>query len=264
LYGDPIRDPFNFRGNPSGITTLTAHQRILQLAKQHRGEVWFDVHVGTDGPRFDSTLSGAFSFIDALEKIAGGAKFKVVIFELNAGNHCMRRALANALTIQAVERDGRIPIVTSANGLQPDGQNDNAWNQGLLFLNPSQVWLQPPGYVTQMFSRNYLPKLVPCQVSGADDRLDVNAKRSDDGRTLVIQAVNPSDQAVPAEIHLVGFVPGKKAAQVTELSGPLTAKNKAAQPKAVVPQDRQWQHRLRDGRAAYAFPPHSITIIKWE
>jgi hypothetical protein len=263
-YGQAIRDPFNFRGNPSGITTLATHQRILQLAKQHAREVWFDVHVNTDGPRFDSTLPGAFSFIDALEKIARGAKFKVVIFELNAGNHRMRRALANALTIQAVERDGRIPIVTSANGLQPDGQNDNAWNQGLLFLNPSQVWLQSPGYVTQMFSRNYLPKSVPCHVSGADDRLDVNAKRSEDGRTLIVQAVNPSDQAVPAEIHLVGFVPGKKAAQVTELSGPLTAKNTAARPRAVVPQDRQWQHGLKDGRATCSFAPRSITIIKWE
>ena len=52
-----------------------------------------------------------------------------------------------------IERDGRLPIATSANCLQPDRQNDNGWNQGLLFLNPSQVWLQPPGYVTQMLSR---------------------------------------------------------------------------------------------------------------
>ena len=49
-------------------------------------------------------------------------------------------------------RDGRVPICTSANGLQPDGQNDNGWDQGLLFLNTSQVWLQPPGYAAQMFS----------------------------------------------------------------------------------------------------------------
>ena len=32
-------------------------------------------------------------------------------------------------------------------------QNDNGWNQGLLFLSPSQVWAQPPYYVTQMDSR---------------------------------------------------------------------------------------------------------------
>jgi hypothetical protein len=264
LYEQPIRDPFHFRGNPSGITTLAAHRQILQLAKQHGREVWFDVHVNTEGPRPDGTVSGSFSFIDALERTAGDARFKVVIFELNAGNHGMRRALANALAIQAVERDGRIPIVTSANGLQPDGQNDNGWNQGLLFLNPWEVWLQPPGYVTQMLSRTYLPRLVPCDVKGAEDRLDVSAKRSADGRTLVVQAVNPSDQAVPAVIRLVGLVPEKPAAQVTELVGPLTARNTAARPRAIVPQERSWQHGLKDGRASYTFPARSFTIIRWE
>ena len=47
--------------------------------------------------------------IAKIEKwIADGAKFKVAVFELNANSHGMRRALANALAIQAIERDGRI------------------------------------------------------------------------------------------------------------------------------------------------------------
>jgi hypothetical protein len=264
LYSQPIRDPFQFRGSPSGITSLAGHQRILQVAKQHNREVWFDVHVGTEGPRPDSTLAGMFSFRDALAKIADGAKHQVVVFELNANNHSQRRALANALAIQAIERDGHIPIVTSANCLQPDGQNDNGWNQGLLFLNPSETWLQPPGYVTQLFSRNYLPQLVECQVTGGKDTLDVNATLSKDGRTLVLKAVNPTDRAVSAEIHLAGYVPEKKTARVAELSGPLDARNTAAHPRAIVPQERDWQHGVEDGKASYSFPPRSITIIKWE
>src|SRR5205807_8852028 len=103
-------DPFHFGGTSSGITTLAVHQQILQLAKQHDREVWFDVHVWTDGPRPDATLAGAFSLADALEKLADGAKFKVAVFELNANNHSMKRALANALAIQAIERDGRIAV----------------------------------------------------------------------------------------------------------------------------------------------------------
>ena len=194
-YGEPIRDPFNFRGAASGIHTLAAQRKILRLAKQHNREVWFDVHVGTEGPRPAADLAGMFSFIDALERIADGARFKVAVFEFNAGNHAQRRALANALAINAVERDGRLVIAASANCLQPDGQNDNGWDQGLLFLNPSQVWLQPPGYVTQMLSHNYLPQLVKCQTTGANGKLDANATRSDDGKTLVLQVVNSSDQA---------------------------------------------------------------------
>jgi hypothetical protein len=51
---------------------------------------------------------------------------------------------------------------------------------------------------------------------------------------------------------------------VIELSGPLAATNTASQPKAVVPQERGWSHKLRDGKAAYSFPPRSITVIRWE
>jgi hypothetical protein len=260
-YREPIRDPFHCR-NFSGITSLAAHQKILRLARQHGREVWFDVHVGTDGPRPD--FGGTSSYIDALEKLAEGAKHRVVIFEFNAGNHSLRRALANAAAINRVERDGRIPIATSANCLQPDKQNDNGWNQGLLFLDPSQAWLQPPGYVTQMYSCNYLPQLVQCQVTGAKETVDVSAKRSDDGRTLVLQVVNPTGQAIPTPIHLAGFVPQEAVAQVTELSGALDARNTAAHPRAIVPQSRPWKHALQDGATSYTFPPYSVTVLRWE
>jgi alpha-L-arabinofuranosidase len=264
-YDRPVQDPFHFSGAASGITSLAGQQRILQVAKQHHREVWFDVHVGTEYPvKVNSSLDGMFSFTDALAKIARGAKHKVVVFEFNAGNHAQKRALANALAINAIERDGRVPIVTSANCLQPDGQNDNAWDQGLLFLDPSQVWLQPPGYVTQMLSRNYLPQLVRCHWTGAEGALDVNGKRSDDGRTLVIAVVNSSGNAVPAQIRMEGFVPGKPVAQVWELSGPLESVNTADKPRAVTPRPRQWKHGIKEGRTAYAFPPHSFTVVRFE
>jgi hypothetical protein len=263
-YSEPIRDPFKLRGSAAGITSLAVHQQILKLAKEHGREVWFDVHIGTEGPRPDNTLAGTFSYIDALEKVADGARFKVAVFELNAGNHSMRRALANAMAIQAIERDGRIAVVCSANALQPDGQNDNGWNQGLLFLNPGKVWLQPPGYVTQLFSRHYQPEVVQCQVTGIKDTLDASAKRSQDGNKLVLQAVNPTDRAISADIRLVGYIPASDKAQVTELSGPLTARNTATQTNSIVPIDREWQHGLRNGQASYTFPPYSITFIRWQ
>ena len=92
----PIRDPDHVTGAASGITSLAGQRKILALAKQHDREVWFDLHVGTDGPRPDSTLDGMLSFATALDKLADGARHKVVVFEFNAGNHAQRRALANA------------------------------------------------------------------------------------------------------------------------------------------------------------------------
>jgi hypothetical protein len=264
-YGKRIGDPFHFDGAASGITTLAAHQRILRFAKRHGGEVWFDVHVGTEYPvRFNDTLEGMFSLADALAKIAEGARHKVVVFEFNAGNHAQKRALANAQAINAVQRDGRIPIATSANCLQPDGQNDNDWDQGLLFLNPSQVWLQPPGYVTRIFSRNYQPRLVPCTATGGEGSIDAAAARSEDGKTLVLRVVNFGEKPLAAEIHLAGFAAQTPSAEVTVLCGPWDAVNTARHPRAIVPQQSRWEHRISGGRTTCTFAPRSVTVMRIE
>jgi hypothetical protein len=264
-YDKPIQDPFHFSGAASGITTLAAQQRLLQFAKANDGEIWFDLHVWTDHPvPTNDSLGGMFSFADALDKLADGARHKVVVFELNAGNHAQKRALANAQAILAIERDGRIPIVCSANGLQPDGQNDNDWNQGLLFLNPSQVWLQPPGYLTQMLARNYQPQLIQCDVAGGEGGLDAIATRSADAKTLVLQVLNTMNKEVPAQINLKGFLPANPEAQAVEVSGDLEAVNTAAEQDKIVPKQSLWPHGLKDGQATRVFPANSITVLRFE
>lgn len=260
-YGKAIKDPFHFSGAASGITTMAAHQQILQLAKQHGQEVWFDVHIGTDGPRPD--FGGFFSYADALDQIAAGAKHHLLTFEFNANRHTHRRALGNAAAIVQIERDGRIPIATSANCLQPDGQNENDWNQGLLFLNPARVWLQPPGYVTQMFSRHYQPLLVQSEALNDSGRLAVSAQRSADGRTLVLQVVNFSEQPTTATLELAGFTPRRAQATVQTLAGALEARNTAYNPKLLTPTVRDWPHGLKDGRTTYTFAPNSVTVMQF-
>jgi hypothetical protein len=188
----------------------------------------------------------------------------VVVFELNANNHSQRRALANAIAINTAERDGRLPIVLSANGLQPDGQNDNGWDQGLLFRNPSAVWLQPPGYVTRMISRNYQPLAVRCEVTSPDQCLDASAKRSDDGHTLVLQLVNVREQALPVKLRLEGFAPNRSFARVEELSAALDERNTAAAPQRCHPAIKYWKHRLTNGEAVYNCPASSFSVIRFE
>ncbi len=260
-YHRKIEDPFNFSGADGRITSLAAQQKILRLAKEHDREVWFDVHVGTDGPTPDSTLAGTFSFIDALDKIADGAKHKVVVFELNANNHSQRRALANALALNAIARDGRLPLTSSANCLQADGQNDNGWDQGLLFLNPSQLWLQPPGYVTRMISRNYEPLAVQADVqNSAGSNLDVSASKSEDGKTLVLTVVNAGTETA-ASLNLAGFTPHRTAAKVQILAAPLDARNAAVAPDSVKPSLTEWPYSAAN--TLWKFPSHSVTVIRF-
>jgi DUF1680 family protein len=263
-YNRPIADPMRFNGADSRITSLAAHEKILRLARENNREVWFDVHVWTDGPAPSSSLTSLPTFIDALDKIAAGAKHRVVVFELNANNPAQGRALANAWAVGVIQRDGRVPIVCSANCLQPDAQNDNGWDQGLLFLNPSKTWLQPPGYVLQMISHTMQDRQIPTGVSGAEGKLDVTATRSDDGKTIVLRIVNLDAQPRQAQIRLDGFTPTKPSAAVEELTAPLDARNTAAEPRRIKPTQRDWRHDMSDGIAAYTFPPHSFTIIRFE
>jgi hypothetical protein len=260
-YHQVITNAFSFSGADSGITTLAAQQQILQLAQQYNREVWFDLHVWTDGPRPDGSLAGMFSYDDALGQVASGAKYKVVVFELNANNHSQRRALANALAINAIERDGRLPITTSANCLQPDGQNDNGWDQGLLFLNQSNVWLQPPGYVTRMYSENYQPVEVWSSVADPNSNLDVSAECSPDNSKLVLKVVNLGGFPETATIILSGFTPTNPIAAVQVLAAPQSAVNTAQATLVVTPANTNWQHNYNSNSASYTFTSNSITTI---
>jgi hypothetical protein len=190
--------------------------------------------------------------------------YRICVLEENAGNHSMKRALGHARALNLFQRSKLgIPILCAANGLQPDGQNDNGWNQGMLFLNPSQVWLQPPGYVTQMVSRNYQPLCVSARVDGPESPLDVTATRSEDGATLVLQVLNASGDPVPARIVIAGFTPAGPTAEAVQLVGRPDDTNTAAEPSRIVPETKPDALRLRDGNADYTFPGGSFTILRF-
>lgn len=263
LYTKKITDPYKIEGAAGGITTLAVQEKIMALAKEFDAEVWFDIHLVTEGIQRDPTVEVFPSFVDAIDKLSHGAKHKVVVFELNSNNHSLARALSNAVAIHAIERDGRIPICTVANCLQPDGQNDNGWNQGLLFLNPEKVWLQPPGYLNQMMAANRLPRIAHCEVSGGQGT-DVLAKRSEDGKVLSLQVVNTSDQPQKARLEVIGFTPQKKEASIRVLSGELSAANTASKTDAIAPRSELWKHGGKLESAEWLIPARSFSVIRLE
>jgi alpha-L-arabinofuranosidase len=267
-YNDHISDPFSFRGAPR-IKSLAAHQKILELARTHGREVWFDVHVWNHEPRDPARLKGGIlglgDFGVALKKLCPGADFKVCVFEENATNHKLRRGLAHAHALNALERRGDlVPIVCAANCLQPDRQNDNGWDQGLVFLNPSRVWAQPSYYVTQMISQNYLPKCVRAEAKSAGDSLDVTAKVANDGKVLQLQVVNLDSRPRKTQVDLGGFAATKPNLRVIELAGRLEDENTAENPRHIVPRERTLPLAPRDGRLEYSFPAYSFAILRLE
>ena len=121
--------------------------------------------------------------------------------------------MANALAVNVIQRDGRLPHhLLGELPPSPTARMTMAWNQGLLFLNPSKVWLQPPGYVTKMYSVSYQPVEVRSIVSDSNS-LDVSSQFSQNGKTLVLKVVNLGEKVIaPASIRLHGYSPAHAAA----------------------------------------------------
>jgi len=256
-YTKPIVDPFHFDGADSGITSLAVHKEILDLARQFDSEVWFDVHVWTGANPEVGGIQPWQTYVDAIDKLAGNARHHVVIFELNANSHDQFRALANAQTILAVERDGRLPFLSSANCLQIDHQNDNDWDQGLLFLNSTRTWLQPPGHVWQMVSQNYQPHLLRCTVNGQAESLEAVATASEDRKSIVLQIVNISHSPITAQIRFDGMALGNGIAQT--LAADDAAVNTADTPDTIIPTTLP-----ASSDNTFAFPPRSFSIVRWQ
>ena len=80
----------------------------------------------------------------------------------------------------------------------------------------------------------------------------------------MIQIVNTSDQPVRTSLALAGFAPKKPVAEVEELAAPLQAANTAAVPDRVKPRRFDWRHAFQAGSASYSFPPHSVTVIRFQ
>lgn len=264
-YRRPIVDPHRFEGAPR-ITSLAAHKEILDLAKANGRQVWFDVHIWNHNPKDARERIAALGTFDAaLARLSPGADYRLCVLEENATNHAVRRAVAHGETVNGLMRMGnRVRVVCAANALQPDGQNDNGWDQGLVFLNPSRAWLQPPAYVSRMISHREPRRVVDVAVEGADGVLDVTAARSSDGAALILQVANLGETPQASRIDLEGFVPTGPEAAVEELTGPLDAANTADNPTRLEPKQSRWRHAAKDGGARYTFPPHSFTTLRFE
>ena len=248
-YERPITDPMRVAGRASRITSLAAHKKILDLAKpaRPRGLVRRP-HLDPRPPRPpapdrrpEPRRRGPGAAGRRREAPASSCS------RINANNHDHRRALANAAAIRPDPRDGRVPVVLSANGLQPDGQNDNGWDQGLLFLNPAKVWLQPPGYVTRMVSRNYQPGSwrVSRRRSGRRD-LDVTATRSADGRAWSCRWSTCGDNR-DRRIELDGFAAASPWRRSRNWPGRSTPRTRRRSRRGSSPDGQaEWRHGRDD------------------
>lgn len=264
-YDKPLDNPDHISGTASGITDLSAQRNILKLAKANNRAVWFDIHIWNDEPNNIPQLPIAQTFSSALEKMSTGADFRVIVFELNANNNLHRRGIANALAINSLERGEQpFPIICSANCLQVDDQNDNGWDQGLLFLNSTSVWAQSPGYVMQMIHENSMSVCVKSELMDPTGDLDVTVKSDSKGKILVLQVVNKGVTPHTVLLSLEDFKPVKHQLRATELAGSMNARNTASLPEEIIPVKKVMPFTLKNGDMNFTFKPSSFTVLRFE
>lgn len=182
----------------------------------------WDIHVGGDDPNSGSEVDKLMTGIkEKFSRWNPKSDLKVVVFEENGGTHNHRRALGHATNVNAVRRHGDFVLVDcAANCLQPLQQNDNGWDQGQVFFNSSTAWLMPPATANAMLSSTHQPTQIKSEVEGV---LDVLATKSKDGRSVVVTAVNKSDQPVPTTVQFATTTPTKGEAKM--MSGRLSDAN---------------------------------------
>jgi len=185
-------------------------------------------------------------------------KMRCIIFEENGLTHNMKRTLGHVTLQNAVRRHGDfVEACCAANALQPYLQNDNSWDQGQVFLTPTQVWGMPPYYAQQMASANHMPLLVSTENSTT---LDITATTNEASDRLVLHVANTGAEAVTTTVDVKSFGAVGKAESLTLAGDGLYDYNPVDNPMKVVPKLRILP---KSAVQKYSFPPYSYTILSF-
>ena len=194
-YKEEIEDPYNFKGGH--VSTLENHKYILDYCKSIGQKVMIDIHwwseKGKDPCIF---VKAALSLDSILKKICPDSDFRLCVFELNANRHDMERAMCNAYAVNAARKYGIFPIISSANALQVDGQNDNGWDQGLVFMNNNVTWLQPPALVAKLAAMSHEKYILGIDDDVSDDDFAVSASINEEKNRVKLFVLNRNDSEV--------------------------------------------------------------------
>lgn len=181
---------------------------------------------------------------------------RLAVFEENADHHRHERALAHAAFLAGVRELGD-DVLTSCpvNAFQADLQNDNGWDQGMVFFTPDKVWLQSYGWSQQMAAANHRDLLAASSCADAD--LVVSATRDRAGASVVLHLVNAAGVAKP--LALAGLDGYRLSCATTLAADDQNLDNPARAPDRIVP---------TDVTAAFAadatLPPFSYTVLVYE
>ena len=265
-YKNEITDPDKVTGASSGITNLNGQKRILENAKAKGRPVYFDLHFWSEtGKDPYSVMNVSLSFYNALKTLVPEAETALCVFELNANSHHFERALCNAFAISFAERHSDIiKIMCSANALQVQGQNDNGWDQGLVFMDGSDVWYQAPAYIDRILYDAHLPVLLDPetrdQIHTAD--FDITCTSSKEGNTVTVKVFNRTGAKKGVSIDIPDFAESGAKLKSVIYADELRSVNTKNKPENTKPSEATvTDNALESGKTLVTVEEYSVSIF---
>lgn len=185
-------------------------------------------------------------------------KTKVYLGEYAAKDRKLQDALAEALYLLGIERNGDVVTMTSYAPLFAKKHHES-WNPDLIYFDNSKVVLTCSYYVQQMFgttSGNYYYGDV-ATING-DKYQGTSCVLNTDKGELYIKLVNAAGEAKDANIDLSRFKGMKSKATITTMSGQPEQQNYFdAQPIAPVTKDIKVSKKM-----TLSVEPYSCSVIR--
>lgn len=185
-------------------------------------------------------------------------KTKVYLGEYAAKDRKLQDALAEALYLLGIERNGDVVTMTSYAPLFAKKHHES-WNPDLIYFDNSKVVLTCSYYVQQMFgttSGNYYYGDV-ATING-DKYQGTSCVLNTDKGELYIKLVNAAGEAKDANIDLSRFKGVKSKATITTMSGQPEQQNYFdAQPIAPVTKDIKVSKKM-----TLSVEPYSCSVIR--
>lgn len=253
---------------------LAVHLDLTRFVKERGREILWDVHVFNkqDNPAesYNGHLPGGIEFSRWLTRLEPSfGPLPLLIGEFNAGRYNYGRGLGHAVELAQAHRAGdlvwgtAIPNVSQPSGVFQSDWKAVLWTQGNFDYTPGRLWYQASYHVQKMVADAWAPDVHEVVSAAPRGTVDVFAARTEDGRKLVVRAVNLTKEPREIALGVDGFAPTRPVARMVTLAhDDLLDSNTAETPELIAPVTGEWKH---DGLSApLRLPPRSFTVLELE
>ncbi|HHY86023.1 MAG TPA: DUF1080 domain-containing protein [Verrucomicrobia bacterium] len=221
---------------------------------------YISIHNYEDPQNFASGVTRYENLLKELaDYIAQSANPAMEIYnsEWNAQSTDWRTGLYAGGLLNAYERQGK-KFTMGGPALFLRHTSAGAWDNA--FINFDHTgWFPAPNYVVmKLWWDNFAPQFLP--IEGNQQGCNIVATRTEDGRTVVLKAVNPQNRARKVEVELTGNFSPKIASMEVVAPGSLRARNTLANPAAV--QAKPGVARLTEKRVSFELPAYSTAVVR--